>query len=199
MSLSRSTLVPSLVLASSLVLACGQPPVPVSESQSSGGAPRAGAPAAGGGLPDGHPPIDGGGAPPAPEGHGGGAPTGDQVEAAEFHFAGTLSLTEELHAKERAAVFLSVRSRDTNELLLSTRHTMDRFNSVDGAWTLDFRLDDSNRMMGGTSRPREVVVKALFSPMGMLPPIGSTQPLEGAVEAVVDAEAGADGLALTLE
>ena len=196
---SRLALVLPLVL-----VACGQPPVPVEQEPSAASrAPAAHsqtqqAPAE---LPPGHPPMDAPTetAPALPPGHGGGGGGGDQVSAEEFFFAGTVRITSELHAAQKAAVFLSVRDRATNSLVLSTRHTMDAFAAAGGSFELPFRLDDSNRMMGGTARPRDVRVLVKYSPMGMLPPIGSTEPIEGAVEAGTDATAGVTDLVLSLE
>ena len=186
---SRLVLVPTLVLAS-LIQACGQPPVPVKSASSSATSAE---------LPAGHPPVASGtaGMPAAgdhadPSGHA-------QVAAGEFHFSGRLRISDELHARQDAAVFLSVRDQRTNELILSTRHTMDEFEEDGETWVAAFRLDDSSRMMGGTSRPRDVSVKAAYTPGGMLPAIGSTQPVGGSVTRTIGARAGVTDLEIVLE
>ena len=67
---------------------------------------------------------------------------------------------------------------------------MDEFEEDGETWVAAFRLDDSSRMMGGTSRPRDVSVKAAYTPGGMLPAIGSTQPVGGSVTRTIGARAG---------
>jgi hypothetical protein len=190
---TRAVLVSSLVIAS--LSACGRPPVPV-EDASAPTKPTTRE------LPPGHPPTSDA-APAAPAGnpHASGAP-GDasaQVQATEFHFSGTIRIAQELHDRTGAAVFLSVRDQATSELILSSRHAMGEFEQDGETWVAPFRLDDTHRMMGGTSRPRDVAMKASYTPGGMLPAIGSTEPIAGEVTVVVPARAGVEDHEIVLE
>jgi hypothetical protein len=54
-------------------------------------------------------------------------------------------------------------------------------------------------MMGGASRPRDVSIKASYTPGGMLPAIGSTQPIEGEVTKTTAARAGVEDHEIVLQ
>ena len=188
---SHLVLVPTVLLAA-LIQACGPPPVPVKSTPQ---------PTSSRTLPPGHPTT--GAASAAMEGHSDDADHAEhaapaQVSAEDFHFAGTLRISEELYARGDSAVFISIRDQLTNQPILSTRHTMAEFKQDGDTWVAPFKLDDSNRMMGGSARPRDVSVKVAYTPGGKLPAIGSTQPIAGSVTKMTAAKAGVEGLEIVI-